>query len=252
MGFSALAAPASHGRQRSTSFHSCFDEAAGIVSAVLMSRREFLSRKLLACVALGALSLGLAATGPAPAEADGAVQHVLLISIDGMHALDFINCANGIAGLNGGKPYCPYLVGLKTTGVDYLDASTSKPSDSFPGLMAIVSGGSPRTVGAFYDSRIRSLTRSPVRHDGKWRRWQPGRVYTGKPDPAPPPSSTKALISTRRSSTAALPASHRGWVISVRYFFSLEHWNIGTLEELWNIGTAFAGRVSSLARRRRL
>jgi hypothetical protein len=79
------------------------------------------------------------------------VSHVLLISIDGMHALDFINCANGIAGTNGGDPYCPNLAGLKPTGVNYLYASTSRPSDSFPGLMAIVSGGSPRSVGAFYD-----------------------------------------------------------------------------------------------------
>jgi predicted AlkP superfamily pyrophosphatase or phosphodiesterase len=60
------------------------------------------------------------------------VKHVLLISIDGMHALDFINCANGIAGANGGAPYCPNLASLKATGVDYLDASTSKPSDRFP------------------------------------------------------------------------------------------------------------------------
>ena len=35
--------------------------------------------------------------------------------------------------------------------MNYLDTSTSKPSDSFPGLMALVTGGSPRTVGAFYD-----------------------------------------------------------------------------------------------------
>jgi hypothetical protein len=35
--------------------------------------------------------------------------------------------------------------------VNYLGASTSEPSDSFPGLMALVSGGSPRSVGAFYD-----------------------------------------------------------------------------------------------------
>jgi hypothetical protein len=33
---------------------------------------------------------------------DGRVKHVLLISIDGMHALDFANCARGIAGINGG------------------------------------------------------------------------------------------------------------------------------------------------------
>ena len=32
-----------------------------------------------------------------------------------------------------------------------MEASASKPSDSFPGLMALVSGGSPRTVGALYD-----------------------------------------------------------------------------------------------------
>ncbi len=71
------------------------------------------------------------------------IRHVLLISIDGMHALDFINCARNST--------CPNLAGLKAKGLDYLEASASKPSDSFPGIMAIVSGGSPRTVGAFYD-----------------------------------------------------------------------------------------------------
>jgi hypothetical protein len=79
------------------------------------------------------------------------IRHVLLISIDGMHALDFINCSKGIGDVNGGKPYCPALAELATTGVNYLDTATSKPSDSFPGLMALVTGGSPRTVGAFYD-----------------------------------------------------------------------------------------------------
>jgi hypothetical protein len=76
---------------------------------------------------------------------------VLLISIDGMHALDFINCSKGISGANNGQPYCPNLAELGETGVNYLDTATSKPSDSFPGLMALMTGGSPRTVGAFYD-----------------------------------------------------------------------------------------------------
>ena len=75
------------------------------------------------------------------------IKHVLLISIDGMHAVDFKNCAEGIAGANGGKPYCPNLASLATTGVNYVAASTSKPSDSFPGLMTIVSGATPRTMG---------------------------------------------------------------------------------------------------------
>jgi len=92
--------------------------------------------------ATGALALALSA-GAAHADTD--IRHVLLISIDGMHSLDFINCAAGPV------PSCPNLAALKRTAIDYLDASASKPSDSFPGLMAIVSGGSPRTVGAFYD-----------------------------------------------------------------------------------------------------
>ncbi len=79
------------------------------------------------------------------------IRHVLLISVDGMHSLDYVNCARGVSGVNGGTPYCPNLAALGVTGTTYLNAKTSKPSDSFPGLMAIVSGGSPRSVGAFYD-----------------------------------------------------------------------------------------------------
>ena len=85
------------------------------------------------------------------------VKHVLLISIDGMHAVDFLNCANGIAGANGGKPYCPNLAALATTGVNYVGASTSKPSDSFPGLMTIVTGATPRTDGRLLRRCVRSL-----------------------------------------------------------------------------------------------
>ncbi len=71
------------------------------------------------------------------------IQHVLLLSIDGMHALDFLNCStNGT---------CPNLAALANHGVNYLNTSTSKPSDSFPGLMALMTGGSPRTMGVNYD-----------------------------------------------------------------------------------------------------
>ena len=79
------------------------------------------------------------------------IKHVLLISIDGMHALDLINCSEGLTSINGGAPYCPNLARLKENGVNYLDTSTSRPSDSFPGLMALMTGGTPRSVGAFYD-----------------------------------------------------------------------------------------------------
>jgi hypothetical protein len=71
------------------------------------------------------------------------IRRVLLISIDGMHALDYENCVNG--------GFCPNLAALGKNGVNYTRTSTSRPSDSFPGLMALVTGGTPRTVGAFYD-----------------------------------------------------------------------------------------------------
>ena len=79
------------------------------------------------------------------------IRRVLLISIDGMHAVDFANCVNGISTINNGAPYCPALAALEKTGINYVNASTSKPSDSFPGLTAIVTGGSPAFTGVYYD-----------------------------------------------------------------------------------------------------
>jgi hypothetical protein len=76
-------------------------------------------------------------------EHDGPFQRVLLISIDGMHAVDFANCA--------ANNTCPNVAELATHGVTYTRASASKPSDSFPGLTNIVTGGTPKTHGAFYD-----------------------------------------------------------------------------------------------------
>ncbi|HYV73064.1 MAG TPA: alkaline phosphatase family protein, partial [Candidatus Binatia bacterium] len=79
------------------------------------------------------------------------VQRVLLVSIDGMHAVDFLNCAKGIPTFNNGIPYCPAIAALGKTGVNYVAATTSKPSDSFPGLTAIITGGSPALTGVYYD-----------------------------------------------------------------------------------------------------
>ncbi len=109
-------------------------------------------RKLSAGVSALAL---IAATAPAPASAQGSestsIKHVLLISVDGMHAVDFLNCAKGVSTVNGGQPYCPAIAALSKSGVNYVAASTSKPSDSFPGLTAIITGGSPALTGVYYD-----------------------------------------------------------------------------------------------------
>src|SRR5437660_5153516 len=79
----------------------------------------------------------------------GSIKRVLLISVDGMHAVDFLNCANGISGANQGDPYCPALAALAKHGVNYVDASTSKPSDSSPGLTSLITGGSPALTGSY-------------------------------------------------------------------------------------------------------
>src|ERR1700733_11432971 len=105
-------------------------------------------------IALGSLMLGSTALATMPTYAKKKrphIEHVLLISIDGMHALDYLNCSAGVAGVNGGKPYCPNLAALGTSGVNFLNAQTSRPSDSFPGLMSIMTGGTPRTMGVNYD-----------------------------------------------------------------------------------------------------
>jgi Type I phosphodiesterase / nucleotide pyrophosphatase len=104
---------------------------------------------------IGVLSI-LAACSAASAvaqdtSASGSIKRVLLVSIDGMHAADFKNCANGISTVNSGEPYCPALAALSKTGVNYVAASTSKPSDSFPGLTSIMTGGSPALTGVYYD-----------------------------------------------------------------------------------------------------
>jgi hypothetical protein len=119
------------------------------------------------------LSLGLiGVTLPPAARANNdegghtGIRHVLLISIDGMHSVDFLNCSNGISGVNNGAPYCPNLAALAQTGVNYTDTSTSKPSDSFPGLMALMTGGSPRTVGAFYDVAYDRTYDAPINTTG--------------------------------------------------------------------------------------
>ncbi|HUO53732.1 MAG TPA: alkaline phosphatase family protein, partial [Rhodoblastus sp.] len=83
-------------------------------------------------------------TGVAPAIAhDGGKKSVLLLSIDGFHAADLDYCVKHAT--------CPNLKALVQSGVTYTNASTTKPSDSFPGMIAQVSGATPKTAGVFYD-----------------------------------------------------------------------------------------------------
>ncbi len=111
-----------------------------------------------AAVAFSVAVLLAPPTYPQSRTARSGMGHVLLISIDGMHALDYLNCVS--AG------YCPHLAALGTTGVNYTRTSTSQPSDSFPGLMALVTGGTPKTVGAFYDVAYDRVLAPPMNTTG--------------------------------------------------------------------------------------
>jgi hypothetical protein len=69
--------------------------------------------------------------------------HVLLISVDGLHAVDLANCmAMGT---------CQHLAQLTERGITYTNATATKPSDSFPGMLAQVTGATSKSTGVFYD-----------------------------------------------------------------------------------------------------
>lgn len=86
---------------------------------------------------------GDSSSQPPAAPPPAAVAHVLLISIDGLHEQDVAHC------LTAGT--CPTIAALAGTGVHYTNAATPGLSDSFPGLAALLTGGTPKTAGLFYD-----------------------------------------------------------------------------------------------------
>jgi hypothetical protein len=90
------------------------------------------------------IALGMLAGVALGATANAAdIDHVLLISVDGLHALDVANFVDA-------HPNSA-LAELSRHGVTYSNARTPANSDSFPGLLALVTGGSPITHGLFYD-----------------------------------------------------------------------------------------------------
>jgi predicted AlkP superfamily pyrophosphatase or phosphodiesterase len=101
---------------------------------------------VLAGVAVAAALSWSLQTAAQSAPGSGKIKHVLLLSIDGMHAVDFYNCSRGIAGANDGDSHCPNMAALSRTGITYVGAVSSKTSDSFPGIAALVTGGTPKST----------------------------------------------------------------------------------------------------------
>ena len=111
-------------------------------------------------LAAALLSFGLIGTTlPAPVRANGTegrpgkLKHVLLISVDGMHALDLERYVTQNPNSN--------LAQLSQHGVTFTNTSTSLPSDSFPGLAALVTGGSPASAGLYYDVTYNRVLTGP-------------------------------------------------------------------------------------------
>ncbi|HEY1567887.1 MAG TPA: alkaline phosphatase family protein [Solirubrobacteraceae bacterium] len=126
-----------------------------------MSKRSRLAGAAIAVAAMAAIALPVAASsahssgrhdGGRPGHHDGggrddhgggAIRHVLLISVDGLHQSD----------LRWFVRHHPdsTLAALAARGAEYAHAQTPVPSDSDPGMTAQMTGGDPRTTGVYYD-----------------------------------------------------------------------------------------------------
>jgi hypothetical protein len=102
-------------------------------------------------VAIGAALAGLLAlvvattsvTAVLAAPGGSGASHVLLVSVDGLHQSDLARWVQEHPESN--------LAQLVDAGRTYSNASSSRPSDSFPGLLAPLTGGTPISTGVFYD-----------------------------------------------------------------------------------------------------
>lgn len=104
-----------------------------------MSRTRF---RVLSVIATLGLAGAVVAAQPAGAT-ESKARHVLLISVDGLHQTD-------LAWYTAKHPDSA-LGKLVGQGVLYTNAMTPFPSDSFPGMVAQVTGGNPKTTGVYYD-----------------------------------------------------------------------------------------------------
>lgn len=68
---------------------------------------------------------------------------ILLLSVDGLHAQDLARYAQE----NPNSSFAKLIAG----GVNYTRAACAEPADSFPGMLAISTGGSPATTGVYFD-----------------------------------------------------------------------------------------------------
>jgi hypothetical protein len=114
-----------------------------------------MSRRYIAVAAgVGIGLLGIATVPSAIASAQKTpVKHVLLLSFDGLHE-------NDLAYYVANHPNSA-LAKLETNGTNYTKAKTTFPSDSFPGMVAQLTGGGPGTTGVYYDDTYNHALLAP-------------------------------------------------------------------------------------------
>ncbi len=80
-------------------------------------------------------------------------RHSLLISVDGLHTSDLQKFIARYPNSN--------LAKLSRRGTSYSHALTTFPSDSFPGMLALATGGTPKQTGVYYDVSYNRATYDP-------------------------------------------------------------------------------------------
>ena len=105
--------------------------------------RDLRWRVLAVVMAPLAGALAFAPVGSASADINPKVDHVLLLSLDGFHDADLTNYVAA-------HPTSA-LAAVVARGRRYSNASAQAPSDSFPGTLAMTTGGSPSSTGVYYD-----------------------------------------------------------------------------------------------------
>jgi Type I phosphodiesterase / nucleotide pyrophosphatase len=97
-----------------------------------------------AVIAVGAIGGSVAAVSAQPDHHhQPGIQHVLLISVDGLHQSDLQWYVSNHPGSE--------LAKLTDGGLEFSNAHTVVPSDSDPGGTALMTGGDPRATGVYYD-----------------------------------------------------------------------------------------------------
>ncbi len=102
---------------------------------------------ILPTFAIHGIAVGSQATEGSP------IQHVLLISVDGLHQSDLVwyiaNHPNS------------ELAKLVQGGAEFTSAQTANPSDSDPGGTALMTGGDPKVTGVYYDDSYNHAVDAP-------------------------------------------------------------------------------------------